>query len=520
MRPASHSNSSVSNVHHFVLKHRRAMVRTFSGVMLVVIAITFVGPKKFGSEAKLFVRLGRESVSLDPTATTGQVISLNESRESEINSVFESLKSREVLAKVVSDVGAQVVLGTDPKDDKTQTASLVQSLPFLAPYSYEDEAIKHLSKHLGLSHAKKSSIISISYQAQTPELAQTIVSRLVDQARETHMRVNRTDGSLEFFAAQVAMLRDKVAALEAKRSELKSRAGIANLPEQIALKLRQLGELQTRLIETESSLVATTAELKSQRELLASIPETVVASETTGMPNSAIDGLREQLFILQARELELEARYDAEHPLLTEIGKQVDAVQALFDKEPVQTQVEEQHNEVHEAVELATRNNESSVIALEAHVAALRDKVTPLRAELADLMDSETQLAQLDREISIETDNYIKYSDNLEQSRIDQELESTNISNLNVLQKATYSITPTSPKRLLNLSLGLVVAVVASVSVGVLREQRGLLAIFHSLLWPTPPAPLASGAGKTRGNGRQDRDNTDDPWSPTDGDQV
>ena len=519
MRHASHSNSSMSNVHHFVLKHRRAMVRTFSGVMLVVIAITFVGPKKYSSEAKLFVRLGRESVSLDPTATTGQVISLNESRESEINSVFESLRSREVLGNVVSEVGAQVVLGKNAADDKTQTASLVQSLPFLAPYSYEDEAIKHLSKHLGLSHAKKSSIINISYQAQSPELARTIVTRLVDQARETHMRVNRTDGSLEFFAAQVGMLRDKVASLEAKRNELKGRAGIANLPEQIALKLRQIDELQTRLIETESSLVASTAELKSQRELLATIPETVTASETTGMPNTAIDGLREQLFILQARELELEARYDADHPLLTEIGKQVDAVQNLFEKEPVQTQVEQQHNEVHQAVELATRNNESSVIALEAHVGALRDKLTPLRSELSELIASETQLAQLDREISIETANYIKYSDNLEQSRINQELESTNISNLNVLQQPSFSITPTSPKRLFNLSLGLVVAVVASVSVGVLREQRGLLAIFHSLLWPAPPAVLASGSAKTRGNGRQDREAGDDPWSPADGDQ-
>ena len=372
---------------------------------------------------------------------------------------------------------------------------------------------------MGLSHAKKSSIISISYQAQSPELAQTIVARLVDQARETHMRVNRTDGSLEFFAAQVAMLRDKVVALEAKRNELKSRAGIANLPEQIALKLRQIDELQTRLLETESSLLAKVAELKSQRELLATIPETVVASETTGMPNSAIDGLREQLFILQARELEMEARYDENHPLRIELAKQVDAVQALFEKEPVQTQVEEQHNEVHEAVELATRNNESSVIALEAHVAALRDKLTPLRAELSELMAGETQLAQLDREISIETANYIKYSDNLEQSRIDQELESTNISNLNVLQQPTFSITPTSPKRLLNLSLGLVVAVVASVSVGVLREQRGLLAIFHSLLWPAPPASLASGTTKNRGNGRQDHETADDPWSPAEGDQ-
>ena len=470
------------------------------------------------SEAKLFVRLGRESVALDPTATTGQVISLNESRDNEINSVFESLKSREVLAAVVAEVGAEVVLGKDSTQAAAQTASTFPLAALFVPYSYEDEAIKHLARHLGLSHAKKSSIINISYQAQSPELARTIVTRLVDQARETHMRVNRTDGSLEFFTTQVKMLRDKVAELEAERNELKGRTGVANLPEQIALKLRQIDELQTKLVETESSLEATAAELTSQRESLASIPETIVASETTGMPNSAIDGLREQLFTLQARELELEARYDESHPQRVELHKQVAAVQDLFEKEPVQTQVEEQHNQVHQEIELALRHNESSVISLAAHAKALRDKIVPLRADLSQLVDCETQLAQLDREISIETTNYIKYCENLEQARINQELETTNISNLNVLQKPSYSITPASPKPLVNLGLGLVVALAASVGVGALREQRGFVGLIYALLWPTPPTARELRSKPSR-NGQQGREASDDPWLAAEGHQ-
>ena len=59
-------------------EQRRPMALAFGGAMsIAVLYITFC-PKTYTSEAKLFVRVGRESVSLDPTATTGQVITLQE----------------------------------------------------------------------------------------------------------------------------------------------------------------------------------------------------------------------------------------------------------------------------------------------------------------------------------------------------------------------------------------------------------------------------------------------------------
>ncbi len=49
-------------------------------------AAILVLPRKYASDARLFVRLGRESVTLDPTATTGQMIQVLESRENQMNS--------------------------------------------------------------------------------------------------------------------------------------------------------------------------------------------------------------------------------------------------------------------------------------------------------------------------------------------------------------------------------------------------------------------------------------------------
>lgn len=62
-------------------------------VLAVSVAAILLFPKKYESEAKMFVRLGRSSASLD-TATIGQTISIQESRETEMNSIIDMLESR------------------------------------------------------------------------------------------------------------------------------------------------------------------------------------------------------------------------------------------------------------------------------------------------------------------------------------------------------------------------------------------------------------------------------------------
>src|SRR4051812_47968052 len=82
-----------------------------AGAMFLAIAVvTFLLPRTYYSEAKLFVKAGWETLSLDPTATTGQTVSIYESRESEINSILEVLRSREVTGGVVDVLGVNAIL--------------------------------------------------------------------------------------------------------------------------------------------------------------------------------------------------------------------------------------------------------------------------------------------------------------------------------------------------------------------------------------------------------------------------
>ena len=91
---------------------------------------------------------------------------------------------------------------------------------------------------------------------------------------------------------------------------------------------------------------------------------------------------------------------------------------------------------------------------------------------MPDFNDAELELVRLEREIGLERGSYGKNAENRELARIDQALQDTSISNLNVLQAPTYSITPTKPRVLINLTLGLVLALTAGCFVGGVADLR------------------------------------------------
>lgn len=71
-------------------------------------------PNRYQSDALLYVRMGRGTVSLDPASTAaGQTIALMDKRQSEINSVREMLRSRIVMERAVRSVGVDRVLEHD-----------------------------------------------------------------------------------------------------------------------------------------------------------------------------------------------------------------------------------------------------------------------------------------------------------------------------------------------------------------------------------------------------------------------
>ena len=109
----------LQNFVRIAFRQKRKMTQAALAVLVLAGLWTLVSSRAYRSQAKLFVRLGRENATLDPTATVGQapVLSVQQSRENEINTAVEILKSRVLLEKVADAVGAGAILGESPASD-------------------------------------------------------------------------------------------------------------------------------------------------------------------------------------------------------------------------------------------------------------------------------------------------------------------------------------------------------------------------------------------------------------------
>ena len=81
------------DIARILFRHRKKMAVFFCTVIGLTLVVIAFYPRSYSSESKLLVRVGRESVALDPTATTGETIMLQKTQADEIASALNILNS-------------------------------------------------------------------------------------------------------------------------------------------------------------------------------------------------------------------------------------------------------------------------------------------------------------------------------------------------------------------------------------------------------------------------------------------
>ena len=185
---------SLRDFYYILFRHKWKAAIFFLAVVATVTMGTFLATEIYLAEAKLMLRIGRENVSLDPTATTGQVISIGQSRDSEINSELQILNSRELAGKVVDALGPKSFLETPDESVLGSGASIgppqerfqmlrgifrglankffafLIAADVITPLSERERALISLTKSLEIETQKNSNILFLSYRSPQPPI--------------------------------------------------------------------------------------------------------------------------------------------------------------------------------------------------------------------------------------------------------------------------------------------------------------------------------------------------------------
>ena len=487
------SEKSFRDLGYVFFRHKWKFILFFLIVMVPVTLWTLIAPDIYQSTAKLLVRLGRESVTLDPTATTGPVISVGQSRENEIKSELEILTSQELAEKVVDSIGPTAFLRPLEEMDKNSASidgrsgdtikKIKQNLRFalakvMSPLkgfsrslSDRDEAILILMKNLEIEALKNSNIITISFEAMGQKLAQETIEKLISFYLDKHINVHRTAGSYEFFNKQIDQFRTILTQTEGDLKEFKSKTSIASLEEQKRELIKRIGDLELMQGETKSALAGSKAKVRAMEKSFADLPDLRVTQESVGNPNQAFDLMRARLYDLQLKEQDLLSKFNEGMEPVKEIRRQIDEAQALLVKEEKsRTQVTRGLNETYKQVESALLTEKATLSFLQAKVREQQAQLINAQRDLKAINENEIRLAQIQREMNIQESNYRKHYERLEQARIDQAMEIGKISNISVVQPPTYPVKPVRPNKMLNLAMGTIIGIIGGIGLAFFSE--------------------------------------------------
>lgn len=489
IRPADNS-FKIRDYVESVFRHKKKILVYNLLVMLIVGGIIMLWPRKYRSEAKIWIKIGRENSRLDPTVATGETISIQENdREDEIKSVLDVVASRGVVASVVQQLTPAVVLGEQPlpgHESDSEPSPTVESMKEMLggvigwvkqidPISDTEEAIQEIIKNVDVGSERKSNVVSIEYDSDSPELAQAVVKSLIDQYTLRHAEIFVTQGSKTFFEEQKAALQKIVKEKSTTLKTYKDKIGLASIGGHRSMLEGQMDNAQQRKMDTLRELEGSKARIETITQMLAEQPKNI-RSEEKSVPNTGRDLVRAQLYELQVQRMELEARLK-DHPRIDAIKKQeAEARRELANRDNQnRMEVTQAVNEVHQELMLDLGEAKAAVAGSTAVLNAIREQETEIGKRIQQLNEAEIEIEQLQRDLNLAINNYSKYSESLEDARISEALDQRAISNISLAEAPTFEEKPISPSKGILVLLGLAAMGLGSIAIAV-----GLQAIDNS----------------------------------------
>ena len=441
-QPALYMAPAVAERSHFsirqalmVLFFRRRLILMVAGAVVVLTAVTIaLLPPRFHSEAKLLVRLGRESVVLDPSARIGEAAVPMEGRDKEINSEIELLKSRMLTEQIVASLGANRILGHSaaaPATDKDTSA-----------------AITLVEDKLGVEAIPDSNILAIGYDSSDPELSRDVIAKLIDAYLDARASIYRDQGDLKFFQDQLSDAQREQLQLERKLQEVRDSSGVDNPDQQRTILLARVDSIQHDIDAAEADEAATTSSITELGKQLAALPPNQVIEEGSGAAMDSLDSLRTKLSELRVDEADLAARYMPNAPPLQIIQDRI----AEAEKELAQASTSDSQktigiNHTYEELNIRRGNELANQASLQSRIQALEDAKAKAQSGLAWIDEIGVKTESLEQQTELAAANVTKYAGAYEQARIDQEMGQHGISNISIAEPPILPLTPKGPGR-------------------------------------------------------------------------
>lgn len=401
------------------------LLSVFFGVFLLAVAITMLLPKKYSASAALLL----DVKSPDPVMGIVLPAMMTPSYMATQVDLLESERvAIQVIRKLRLSENAQLL-----EQWKSSNGGMG---------SFESWIAQTLGKSLTVKPSRESNVITVTYEAIDPQFSAVMANAYAEAYIDTTAEL-KTDPARKYnaiFDTLTTQVRERLEKAQARLSSYQREHGLLATDERLDIENARLLDLSAQYTQ----LGALQSESQN-REAQASERTTEVLN------NPVVAALKADLARLEYKAEEYSARMGSAHPQVIEVNASIASLRKQLN---IETQ------RVNSSLSINNTVNEARLAKARLELENQRTKVLEMKAQ----RDAASVLLR-------DVDNLQKAYDAVQLRATQAGMDSqTNQTNVSVVQVASPSATPSSPKTLINLILGLFGGIVLSLTSVLLLE--------------------------------------------------
>jgi polysaccharide chain length determinant protein (PEP-CTERM system associated) len=365
-----------------------------------------------------------------------------------------------------------------------------------------DKIVDELMQQIKITGTERDDIYTITYTADNAKLGKDVVQSLLTIFVEGSFSGKRQDSekAVQFIDDQIKTYEQKLAAAENSLKEFKLKnlgmlpgggSGTGDFGGQLQQATDQLSQARLELAEAEQARNAIRRQISGDPAK----PGTVTVDPALMDPE-----LEARIVAAQKNLDTLRMQYTEQHPDVIATRRLLDQLMAqkaeLAKGKKRSLDPGASYSPMLQQLNVSLSQAEAHVASMRARVAEYEARVARLRTQSATAPEIEAQFAQLNRDYTVNRENYQKLVERRESARLSGDLTSaTDMLQFRVIDPPTVPNHPSGPNRLRLFSLVFVGALIAGLAVAFLMSQLRPTFLSQSALRDVTGLPVLGSIG-------------------------
>jgi len=334
--------------------------------------------------------------------------------------------------------------------------------------------VTEIQENISTYPIRNSNIVRISFQASVPLLSKMVANTAADvlQIRNYQIKKEGVSGVRVFIDSQLKRYAEQLETAELVLKEFKEQNKVTSVDQESK-------EILRRITEAEVLYNTVKTERRSREERLAALQKRLVAQKKilglsiTDIGSPWAEKLKEKLIDLNLQFMNFQVQgYQSSHPKMVDLKQKIDKVKEELTENTLKL-IQGQNftdpiGQVGKYVD-ETLNLQIELETLKASEAALKDVIRGYDIKMSSFPDKEFMLAKLVRERDVNQKIYMALLEKGEEAKI---AEVEQVKNIRVIDKAKLPDLAVSPRKKLNLAIGILLGFLLGVGIAFIAELK------------------------------------------------